>query len=699
MTFSSPLSKISSIKSFHLTRLRKLGIITVIDLLRHFPARYDDFSLHIPIGEIAPNTRCTIEGTVKNFTSKQSWRKKLLISEAVIEDETGAVRAIWFGRKFLDKTLSPGKHVRISGKASLKDNEVFFQSPECESAHRDATHTGGLVGVYPETEGLTSKWLRWQIQTILSRVQFPNDPIPNDIRTRLHLPTQEKAFRFIHTPASQEHALLAQKYFAFEEMFLLQLFSIQQKYIRAKESSVVFSQGDTSLPSFISSLPFTLTDDQQKAISHITQDLSQPHPMNRLLNGDVGSGKTVVAAIAARHVAQHKHQTTLLAPTEVLALQHFHSFCSLLKKENISIGLLTHAYQYIMYPGRSEFESIRRPQFINALKAGLIDIVIGTHALIQKDVAFKDLALVIIDEQHRFGVAQRAHLQTLSKTLEDGLERSVPHLLSMTATPIPRTLSLAFFGNLDVSLLEIMPKDRLPIITKIITPEKRNGVYDFIKTHVSKKRQGYIILPFVEESDAILNVKAAITEHAQLQKNIFPDLKLGLLHGRMKSSEKEEVMRDFKEGRTDLLVSTSVVEVGVDVPNATLMIIENADRFGLSQLHQFRGRIGRGSHQSYCFLFASDDAEAPSKRMRILEKTLNGFLIAEEDMKLRGPGQFLGTRQSGLPDITMESMGNMKLIALAQKEAEDLLTRDPELVHSPDLKKTLSTFDEGIHLE
>lgn len=718
-TLNTPLNTITSLKPFHLTRLKRLGILTISDLLWHFPTRYDDFSHCVPIDQIAVGEHCTIQGVVKTFSSKKSWKKKLLISEAVFEDETGSVHALWFGRKFLETLLIPGKPIRLSGKAIEKNGEIVFQSPECENAYRDATHTGGLVAIYPETEGLTSKWLRWQIQTILRKTSFPKDPLPESLRSRLHLPSQEKAFHFIHTPASREHSILAQKYFAFEEMFILQLYSFHQKRIRSTDSSITLSDGTDSTSDFLPTLPFTLTDDQQSAVSQIFTDFSKPHPMNRLLNGDVGSGKTVVAAIAARQVSLKGYQTALLAPTEVLALQHFHSFRALLRKENISIGLLTHSYQYIAYPGHTNFESVRRSQFLNALKAGLIDTIVGTHAIIQKDIEFRNLAFVIIDEQHRFGVRQRAHLTRLMHTDKNTKEEPLssegqsnstprenpkkftytPHLLTMTATPIPRTLSLTVFGNLDISLLETMPKNRLPIITKIIPPEKREGTYNFIKKQISQNRQGFVILPFVEESDAILNVKAAITEHARLQKDIFPDLRLGLLHGRMKSSEKESIMHDFTEGRIDLLVSTSVVEVGVDIPNATVMIIENADRFGLSQLHQFRGRIGRGTEQSYCFLFSSEDSLSASKRMRILERTLNGFVIAEEDMKLRGPGQFLGTRQSGIPDMAMENMGNMKLITLAKKEAETLLKDDPHLTCSPSLQDALTAFDADVHME
>lgn len=699
MNISTPLNKISHIKPFHLTRLKRLGIVTIEDLLHHFPARYDDFSQHIPIAEIAPNALCTVEGAVQTFTSKKSWKKKLLIGEAIIQDETGSVRAIWFGQKFLEKLLVPGRTVRCSGKTTLKDGEIFFSSPECENANRSATHTGGLIAVYPETEGLTSKWLRWQIQTLLPKVRFPEETVPEDIRDRMHLPSRSQAFRYIHMPPAKDRALLAQKYFAFEEMFLLQLFSLRAREKNKNSGAIQILKNDSTASVFIKSLPFTLTDDQIKAVEHILGDLARPHPMNRLLNGDVGSGKTVVAAITALNVARSGFQSAMLAPTEILAFQHFHSFCRLFQGTQISIGLLTRSYQMITYPKSANPETLRKPQCLEALKTGMIDIVIGTHALLEENVSFKNLALVIIDEQHRFGVSQRATLQNKAHHLDDGSPRSVPHLLSMTATPIPRSLAIAFFGNLDVSLLETMPKNRLPIVTRIISANNRHQAYTFLREEIKKGRQAYIILPFVEESDAFENVKAAITEHSRLQKDIFPDLVLGLLHGRLKSKEKESVMHNFKDGKLHILVATSVVEVGVDVPNATTMIIENADRFGLSQLHQFRGRIGRGESQSYCFLFASEDAENASKRMRILEKTSSGFTIAEEDMKLRGPGQFLGKRQSGLPDIAMESMGNMKLITLARQEAENLLEKDPDLSSCPVLKNTLGQFDSDVHME
>lgn len=699
MHIRTPLSRLPGIQPFHLTRLKKLGIFCVEDLVRHFPARYDDYSTKKKIQDIIPNTRCTVEGIVQTFFAKRSWQKKMLISEAALRDDTGTVRAVWFGKKFLDKIVIPGKSIRISGKAVQKDGEILFLSPECESAEKNTTHTGGIIAIYPETEGLTSKWLRWKIQSFLKIIVFPPDILPKDIRERLHLPSQKQAFFWIHTPKTLQHATLAQKYFAFEEMFLLQIFILRDRLIQTKALSKPIPKDDPTFQTFLSSLPFRLTSDQKKAMQTIVHDLSLPQPMNRLLNGDVGSGKTIVAIASARHIAQKGFQTVLLAPTEILALQHFHSFQKLLSQEHCSIGLFTRNYHYLAYPGKTQYEKVRRPQLLDALKIGLIDIVIGTHALLQEDIVFKNLVLVIIDEQHRFGVEQRAWLQVRSRTIQDGTPNQIPHLLTMTATPIPRTLSLILLGNLDISILETKPKDRLPIITRIIHRKDREPIYAFIRKSVLEGRQCYIILPFVEESETITNVKAAITEHKRLQKDIFPDLSLGLLHGRLKAHEKEDIMETFKQGKTHILVSTSVVEVGVDVPNATLMIIENADRFGLSQLHQFRGRIGRGIHQSFCFLFTSDIEDQASKRMHILEKTANGFIIAEEDMKLRGPGQFLGTRQSGIPDSVMANIHNMKLITIAQGEAKAILDNDPDLQMSPEIKKSLDTIASNAHFE
>jgi ATP-dependent DNA helicase RecG len=436
--------------------------------------------------------------------------------------------------------------------------------------------------------------------------------------------------------------------------------------------------------------------------------------MNRLLNGDVGSGKTVVAVISALEILASGYQVAIMAPTEVLARQHFITFCELFKNYNINISLLTNSYKLSCHceriechPERSEgsrdssaplhYAQNDRKELLDKTKLGKIDLIIGTHALIQKDVKFKNLALVIIDEQHRFGVAQRAAIQQETMDINDGDFGVIPHLLTMTATPIPRTLAISFFGNLDLSIISQMPKNRKPINTKIVKPKEQERVYEFIRNLMSSGRQTFIIFPLIEESksESMADVKAATQEYERLSKEIFPEFKIGLLHGRLKSKEKEETMEKFKNKQYDILVSTSVVEVGIDIPNATAIIIENAERFGLSQLHQFRGRVGRGQFQSYCFLFTRSDSE----RLKIMEATNDGFKISERDLELRGPGHLFGILQSGLPDIAMENLTNLKLIKFAREEAAEILSSDPELKKHPLLADALKKFSEKIHLE
>nr|MBP6929688.1 ATP-dependent DNA helicase RecG [Candidatus Moranbacteria bacterium] len=451
---------------------------------------------------------------------------------------------------------------------------------------------------------------------------------------------------------------------------------------------------ETVVKKFVSSLPFTLTNAQRKAGYEILRDMERPQPMNRLLNGDVGSGKTIVAGLASFVTAENGCQTAILAPTEVLARQHFESFSTLFQNTGHGVALFTSSYRIL------DGQSTTRPTLLKAIRAGIPKIIIGTHALLQQDVSFEKLALIVVDEQHRFGVSQRARLQELSFESIDGSQELVPHFLSMTATPIPRTMTLAFFGNLDLSLLDELPKNRKPIITKIGSTERdRQKIYEFIRSEITKGRQVFVIFPLVEESLAITDVKAAVVEHQRLTETVFPHLSIGLLHGRLKAKEKESVMRDFKDKKYDILVATAVVEVGIDVPNASIIMIEEAERFGLAQLHQFRGRVGRGEHQSYCFLLPGKSSGEYNERLKVLEKSGSGFDIAEADLALRGPGAFFGSRQSGLPDIAMENLTNMKLITIARDEAKRILATDPLLKKHPLLQKALRIFEEKIHLE
>jgi ATP-dependent DNA helicase RecG len=676
-----------------LKKLEKLGLETVRDFLYFFPARYDDFSTLKKIGELKVGETATIVGKINNIQNIRTWKKRMTITEAFAEDSSGSIRIIWFNQPFILNNIKKGGIYRFSGKLNLDNNGIYVSSPSYESASRAPTNTGRLVPVYSETYGVTSKWLRWKMSQLLKNyLKSIPEIVPNAILKRQKLISAQEAIKELHFPSNLENIKLAQKKIAFEEMFLIQLNAIRARRDWEQSKSIQVKFDETLIKKFVAALPFKLTDAQKKSSFQIIKDLEKKFPMNRLLEGDVGSGKTVVAAIAALEAMMAGYQTAILAPTEVLARQHFETFGKVLKGFSQKIGLLINS------ESRTFWKKNTRKNFLGKIKKGEVKILIGTHALIQKSVAFHKLALVIIDEQHRFGVNQRAYLQKQTSSLKDGLKKSVPHLLSMTATPIPRTLALAFFGNLDISLLDEMPKGRKKIITKIITPAKRQEIYRFIRAEIESGRQAFFIFPLIEESEKVSG-KAATEEHKNLSENIFPDLKIGLLHGRMKSKEKEEIMQEFKNKKLNILVSTSVIEVGVDVPNATIMVIEGSERFGLAQLHQFRGRVGRSDYQSYCFLFTDSNSNTTSQRLNALIESEDGFKLAEKDLEIRGPGQFLGTRQSGRADSAMQYLGDIKLIQQARLEAQSVFVLDPKLEKFPVLQEALEKMDQEVHLE
>jgi len=736
LTPQTKLASIPKILPKYAKLLEKLSLYTIEDLLFYFPFRYDDFSKTVPISEEYLNQTVTVQGKIIKSKLTRIFRRRMSIVEIIIRDENNLpLKAVWFNQPYIAENLKEGLEVRLSGKIVLNKKFLSMSNPAWERATREATNTGAIIPVYNETRGLTSKWLRWQIKPLIQIARQLDDPIPFEVREKLNLFDLQTALAQIHFPESKEKLIRAQKRFAFEEMFLVQLKTLQVRSSWSKEKSTAIKFDEKLIKDFVSQLPFKLTDAQRKASFEILKDLEKERPMNRLLNGDVGSGKTLVAAISALQVLASNYQVAIMAPTEVLAKQHYLNFCELLKNYEINIALLTNSYQEINnYESRimndennskliihnselksSQNKNHKRKNLLEEIRNGNVNLVIGTHALIQKDacpvesakggaklfnrVNFHNLALTIIDEQHRFGVSQRAFFQQEIEKIDDGISGKIPHFLSMTATPIPRTLTLTLFGNLDLSLLDEMPKNRKPIITKIILPEERQKIYSFIRSEIQKGRQAFVILPLVEESKILTEVKAAVQEHQRLSQDIFPDLNLGLLHGKLKPAEKEKVMRDLKDKKLDILVATAVVEVGIDIPNATVMIIEDADRFGLSQLHQFRGRVGRSEKQSYCFLFSSSNTENSKERLEALEQFSDGFQIAEKDLALRGPGQFLGTVQSGLPDIAMENLTNVKLIKISQEEAKNILREDFTLKNYPALQKALQKFNEKIHLE
>lgn len=714
VNLDTPLKNLPKITPKYAKVLSKLGLHTVQDLLLYFPFRYDDFSQIASVDQKFVGQDITVEGKVAKTQNKRLFPKRMTVTEIVMQDGNNIpLKVVWFNQPFILDSVKVGSSIRVSGKLQWDKNTFCMISPSWERADREATNTARMVPVYPETNGLTSKWLRWQIMPLLPLAKKIPDFLPDDIRDKYNLYSLGKAVSEMHFPVSQKNLIRAQKTLAFREIFLMQLQALKIKKEWEAHISIDIKFDEKLIKDFVSGLPFKLTNAQRKACYEILKDLEKPKPMNRLLNGDVGSGKTVVAATAALQVMSSGYQTAIMAPTEVLAYQHFLGLCELFSNYDFNIALLTNSYKLSCHCERSEAISqdkhtphkneiatvatLPRNDIIKKIYSGEINLIIGTHALIQKDVEFENLALVVIDEQHRFGVAQRAALQQETLDIKDGESKTIPHLLTMTATPIPRTLAIAFFGSLDLSILDEMPKNRRPIKTEVITPDRREEIYDFIRKEITNGRQAFIVLPFVEESKAMTEVKAAIVEHEKLSRDVFSDLRLGLLHGRLKAKEKEEVMQQFKDKELDILVSTPVVEVGIDVPNATVMIIENSERFGLAQLHQFRGRVGRGQHQSYCFLFT--DAERPSRRLQMLAKSNDGFKIAEYDLELRGPGQFFGTVQSGIPDIAMKNLSNVKLIKFAREEAQNIIKTDPELKKHPLLADVLRKFSEKIHLE
>ena len=702
LNLHSKLSEVPRIGLRYSPIFEKLNLQTIEDLLLHFPFRYEDYSERTLICDLTQGETVTVMGEVIQSKLARSWKKKMMITECYVGDETGSVRAVWFNQPYISDSLTKGKGVRLSGKVSKDLKGLVFSNPVWELSSREPTNTGRLVPIYPETEGVTSRFMRWQLQTLIKHAEEMKDPIPENILRGLHLPNLSQAIKLIHFPKNIKDYELAQKRFAFQQMYLVQLASQRVKISWDQQSAAAIAFNEEFIKKFVLSLPFSLTDAQRKAAFQIFKDLEKPIPMNRLLNGDVGSGKTVVAAMASLAASNAVFQTAIMAPTEVLARQHYESLTKLFSKQDITIALLTNSYQLSTGAANKEKPDSKTKNKENLLKdlaAGKIDIVIGTHALIQDAVKFKRLALVIVDEQHRFGVGQRAFLQQKIEEINDGLPGKIPHLLSMTATPIPRTLTLAFFGNLNLSVLNEMPKNRKTIITEIVGARSREKTYEFIRSEIASGRQAFIIFPLVEESKVLTELKAAVEEHVRLSEKVFPDLKLALLHGKLKSTEKEQVMAAFKNKEYDILVATSVVEVGIDIPNASVIVIEDADRFGLAQLHQFRGRVGRGEHQSYCFLFTSANTSKAKDRLRALVDHSSGFDIAEEDFKLRGPGEFFGTKQSGIPDAAMQHITNVKLIEIAHDYAEQTLHDSPTLSQYPLLQKELGKFQQNIHLE
>lgn len=684
LTLKSDISEVPGIGSGYAKKLEKLGVSTVRDLLFYFPRHWDDYSKLTPIAKVKSGEQVSVKGVIFDIVTKRS-RRGIPVTEAVISDASGSAKAVWFNQPFIEKSLQKGDEIYLAGKMEWGFGQLNFVSPAYEKANvaeDDLRHTARIVPVYPETAGLTSKWLRHKIGLLTKLIYSIKDHLPEEVKKRHDLLELSAAVRSMHFPENPEELKKAKKRFLYDDLFCLLVSVLKNKKEIEKEKSIVIRYDETVGKKFVESLPYELTSAQRKAAWDILKDLGKVVPMNRLLEGDVGSGKTVVAAMATLMVAYSGYQVTLLAPTEILANQHHESIKNLIAgMGDIKVGLLT-----------GSTKPSEKTQILKDIENGDIQVIVGTHALLSERINYWTLALVIVDEQHRFGVEQRMKLKTAN-----GEARAMPHFLSMSATPIPRTLAITVFGDLSLSILDEMPPGREKVDTHIIPPFKRQDGYKFIDKKIEEGRQVFVICPLIEKSDK-LGVRSVTEEYENL-KVVFPKRKIGLLHGKLSSKDKEKVMSDFKEGKLSALVSTSVIEVGVDVPNASIMVIEGADRFGLAQLHQFRGRVGRGKHKSFCFLFTDSKSEKTLERLNSLASINNGFELAERDLELRGPGELLGIKQHGKVDETMiRVLGDPRIIKDVKETAELFLAKR-DLVDYPQLAEKLEEFKVSAKLE
>ncbi|MFA6495045.1 MAG: GxxExxY protein [Candidatus Paceibacterota bacterium] len=857
ISLATRVSDIKGIGAHFGARLEKLNILTLKDLLYYLPFRYQDFSQITPIADIVDEGTATVYGQIQTIRMYRTPRRHMYIIEATIADDAGTMKAVWFNQKFIITTLKQGTWVNLAGKVAREGKRFVLQSPEYEIISHNADphsgkHTGRLVPIYPETKGVTSRLVRFALSKVTSEMRTLPEFLPKNLLPEHHLPAIGDALYQIHFPRTLEEAEHAQNRIAFQDLFLLQLINASEQHALSSSPAHAFLYDVDVIKKELKTLPFELTLAQKKALYDILEDLKKPHATNRLLQGDVGSGKTIVAALAALVVARAKKQAVFMAPTEVLATQHYVTFTKFFPHFDAGIALLT-ASRSALFLGDGLETGMKKKDVVAHIAAGRVRIIIGTHAVLQKSVVFDDAAFIVIDEQHRFGVQQRASLSrrltqiktqihadtdaetflykdltyalrkaffAVYNTLGSGHKESIyhralleelaknniafstekqlpvmyagkkvgtytpdiiiddriilelkalpfigsaeekqtwnylrgttyrlallvnfgtrelaikrivydtarhprssashqlksaslsPHFLSMSATPIPRTLALTVFGDLELSLVNEMPKNRKPILTKIIPPTGRDDAYDFIRAQIKEGRQAYVVCPRIDPTDKDekmtraklfqLDARSVKEEYEKLSKKIFSDLRVTMLHGQMKSDEKTHTMRLFKEGKIDVLVATSVIEVGVDVPNASIMMIEGSEHFGLSQLYQFRGRVGRGEHQSYCFLFTDINSKTTRDRLKALIAAKNGFELAEIDLRLRGPGQFLGNEQTGMPDIAAKAAQHPDFVKATRTAAQDLIAADPTLSQHPYLAAYLKLFKQSVHLE
>lgn len=731
MRYDSLITENSRLTPPQKTALKKLGINSIHDLLYHFPTRYGDTSETRNISSLEKGDTAVIFGKITNLKTSKGFKTKIPMADAWVEDESGKIHCVWFNQPYLAKMTPEDAMVRIEGKISQrkKTEELYFSNPKIEIIKKLPTGVGDslfgddgkshtLYPIYPESRGITSNWIYHKIMDVFRNniLDTLTDPIPKEILEKYNLPSLKTALIWVHTPMRSEDAISARKRFAFEEIFFIQLEKQIARNEYQKNETFNIDPDPKNLNEFIKRFPFEATEAQRRSIDVIIEDFKKGYAMSRLLEGDVGSGKTAVGASTAYAVVTTKPkdrkygnlQVAYMCPTEILATQHFESFISYFSYLGIQVGLITGS-GCRKFPSKLNpkgWTDISRSQLLKWVENGEIPILIGTHALIQKKVKFKNLAYVIIDEQHRFGLKQRASLLQKEFFVPNNASSAsvttprVPHLLSMTATPIPRTLALTIYGDLDLTLLDQMPHGRKPIITEIVLPTLRKQVYEKIREELQNGRQAYVICPRINEPDPdkemAINAKSVKEESIRLKKEVFPEYQIGILHSKMKPSEKDKVMMDFKNGKINILCATSVVEVGVNVPNATVIIIEGAERFGLAQLHQLRGRVIRSNHQAYCYVFAETNSEKTINRLKALQTAKNGFELAEYDLKFRGAGELSGAKQWGVSDIAMEALQNLKMVEAARTEARNIVETDILLDNFPQIKKELKERQKNM---
>jgi len=685
---TTKVERLSSVGRTTAGRLERIGIKTADDLLWNIPRSYENISEVIKISNLQPGTKATIKARIETIHSKQTARRHLKMTEAVVADDTDQIKIVWFNQPYIAQSLKTGVELYFAGEIRLNNYGQFqLNNPTYERISADTTNTARIVPLYHLTAGLTQKQMRFLIKQVLPLTQTLTDYLPEKIKQKYNLIPLAEALNHIHFPDSLTDFQTAQFRLKFDELFFT-ILSVQmaKRDLLSHQAPKINFQSDI-IQNLVKHLPFTLTNDQKKVAWRILQDIDSDQPANRLIQGDVGSGKTIVAGISLLNTIKNNLQSILLAPTEILAWQHWQTFCEIFQTETFL--LLTRSYKFLHEPAQ-EPRTITKAEANKLINTKKDLLVIGTHALLHDKINWLNIGLIVVDEQHRFGVAQRQQLKDKTPNL-------IPHFISMTATPIPRSLSLTLYGDLDISVIKEKPTNRRDIITRIVDKKNKNQEYDFIKSELDKDNQAFVVCPLIEESDK-LGVAAAEKVYKDLQKNVFADYSIALIHGKLNKQAKEKIMNDFRAKKINILIATAVIEVGVDIPDATVMLIEGVERFGLAQLHQLRGRVGRSHKQSYCLLSTDNLSPQVRDRLNILVKHNSGFAIAEADLKMRGPGDLYGFKQSGLPLLNIASLSDVEIMEQAREAVAEILKIDASLIKYPKIKNKLAD-NQPIHFE